>query len=87
MNTSIPIDVPAALIASQCKHSGAWIASLPALIANILDRWTLRLDGPARLSAYDLTCRLEYNLTCRSRLGDHGMVSPPATRVRRSLSR
>jgi streptomycin 6-kinase len=48
MNTSIPIDVPDALIASQCKHGGAWIASLPGLIANILDRWTLRLDGPAR---------------------------------------
>jgi streptomycin 6-kinase len=44
MNTSIPIDVPDALIASQCKHGGAWIASLPGLIAKILDRWTLRLD-------------------------------------------
>ena len=52
MNTSIPIDVPDVLIASQCKHGGAhgraWITSLPQLIANILDRWTLRLDGPAR---------------------------------------
>jgi streptomycin 6-kinase len=52
MSTSIPIDVPDALIASQLKHGGAhgraWIASLPRLITNILDRWTLRPDGPAR---------------------------------------
>jgi streptomycin 6-kinase len=51
MSTSIPIDIPGALIASQLKHGGAsgraWIASLPRLIANMLDRWTLRPDGPA----------------------------------------
>ena len=41
----------------------------------------------AEVSAYDLTCRLWYDLTCRSRQGDHGMVSPPVTRVRRSLRR
>lgn len=40
-----------------------------------------------RVSAYDLTCWLGYDLTCRSRHGDHGMVSPPLTRVRRSLRR
>jgi hypothetical protein len=39
------------------------------------------------LSAYDLTCRLKYDLTCRSRHCDHGMGSPPATRVSRSLRR
>jgi hypothetical protein len=39
------------------------------------------------LSAYGLTCGSEYNLMCRSRQGDHGMGSPPATRVRRSLRR
>src|SRR5262245_11678831 len=33
-----------------------------------------------RLSVYDLTCRVRYDLTCRSRRGDHGMGSPPATR-------
>ena len=38
-------------------------------------------------SGYDLTCRLMYDLTCRSRQGDHVMGSPPATRVRRSLRR
>jgi streptomycin 6-kinase len=52
MSASIPIDVPVALIASVCKHGGAsgrvWIATLPRLTANILDRWRLRLDGPAR---------------------------------------
>jgi streptomycin 6-kinase len=51
MSTSIPIDVPDALIASQLKHGGphgrAWIASLPRLIADVMDRWTLRLDGQA----------------------------------------
>jgi hypothetical protein len=40
-----------------------------------------------RVSAYDLTCRLKYDLTCRSRHCDHGMGSPPATRVSRSLRR
>jgi streptomycin 6-kinase len=52
MSASIRIDVPVALIASVCKHGGAsgrgWIATLPRLTANILDRWGLRLDGPAR---------------------------------------
>jgi streptomycin 6-kinase len=52
MSASIPIDVPDALIASQLRHGGAhgraWIASLPQLIAKVLDRWALRLDGGAR---------------------------------------
>jgi streptomycin 6-kinase len=52
MSTSTPINVPDALIASQLKHGGAhgraWIASLPRLITNILDRWKLRPDSPAR---------------------------------------
>jgi hypothetical protein len=43
MSTSIPIDIPGALIASQLKHGGAsgrtWIDILPRLIANMLDRW------------------------------------------------
>ena len=39
------------------------------------------------VSAYDLTCRLVYDLTCRSRRIDHCRLSPPETRVRRSLSR
>ena len=52
MSTSIPVDVPEALIASQFKHGGAsgraWIATLPRLITDMLHRWGLRLDGPAR---------------------------------------
>lgn len=51
MNTSIRIDVPAALAASHSKHNGAagraWIAALPNLAAAFLDRWGLRPDGPA----------------------------------------
>jgi streptomycin 6-kinase len=46
------IDVPDALAASHSKSGGAsgraWIAALPGLAAGFLDRWTLRLDGPAR---------------------------------------
>ncbi len=48
---SIRIDVPDALAASHSKHNGAagraWIAALPALAADFLDRWALRRDGPA----------------------------------------
>ena len=51
MSTSIRIDVPDALAASHSKHGGAssraWIAALPGLAADFLDRWALRLDGPA----------------------------------------
>ncbi|GLY63752.1 aminoglycoside phosphotransferase family protein [Amycolatopsis taiwanensis] len=52
MSTSIRIDVPDALAASHSKHGGesgrAWIAALPKLAADFLDRWALRLDGPGR---------------------------------------
>jgi hypothetical protein len=41
----------------------------------------------AAVSAYYLTCRIRYDLTCRSRHGDHCRLSPPETRVKRSLSR
>lgn len=41
----------------------------------------------SRVSGYDLMCRTGYGLTCRSRLGDYGMGSPPVTRLKRSLSR
>ncbi|MEU6641707.1 aminoglycoside phosphotransferase family protein [Saccharomonospora sp. NPDC046836] len=44
------IDIPPALAAAYSKHSGAtgraWIAALPRLAADFLDRWDLRLDGP-----------------------------------------
>ncbi|MER7721071.1 aminoglycoside phosphotransferase family protein [Streptomyces flaveolus] len=45
------IDVPDALAASQAKYNGeagrAFIDALPGLAAGFLDRWRLRLDGPA----------------------------------------
>jgi hypothetical protein len=51
MSASIRIDVPDALAASHSKSGGAsgrsWITALPGLAANFLDRWALRLDGPA----------------------------------------
>jgi streptomycin 6-kinase len=44
-----PIEVPAALAASLREYesaiSTAWLAALPALAADFLDRWNLRLDG------------------------------------------
>lgn len=50
MIDTIPIVVPNELAASHSKHDGAagraWIARLPSLAAQFLDRWTLRLDGP-----------------------------------------
>ncbi|SFJ84769.1 streptomycin 6-kinase [Streptosporangium canum] len=48
MNTSIPIDVPDAFAASYGKNNAsgrAWIAALPGLAADFLDRWTLRPEG------------------------------------------
>jgi len=52
VSKSISIDVPDALTASFSKHSGApgraWIAALPRLAAEVLDRWALCLDGPPR---------------------------------------
>ncbi len=51
MSTSIRIDVPDALAASHSTSGGAsgraWIAALPGLAADFLDRWALGLDGPA----------------------------------------
>jgi streptomycin 6-kinase len=52
VSKSITVDVPDALAASFSKHSGApgraWIAALPRLAAEVLDRWALCLDGPPR---------------------------------------
>lgn len=52
MSRSTHLDVPPALAASYDKHGGAsgraWIAALPDLAGDFLDRWTLRLDGTAR---------------------------------------
>ncbi|MGP4003470.1 aminoglycoside phosphotransferase family protein [Streptomyces sp. 8N706] len=50
MNTSLSVDVPDALIASYGKPGNAtgraWLAGLPGLVADFLDGWELRLDGP-----------------------------------------
>ncbi|WP_329191729.1 aminoglycoside phosphotransferase family protein [Streptomyces sp. NBC_01435] len=47
----MPVDVPAAFAAAYGTNGGAsgraWIAALPGLAADFLDRWTLRPDGPA----------------------------------------
>ncbi|HEY5834161.1 aminoglycoside phosphotransferase family protein [Streptomyces sp.] len=44
------LEIPDALAVSHCRHFGdsgrAWIAALPALAADRLDRWQLRPDGP-----------------------------------------
>ncbi|MGW3283866.1 aminoglycoside phosphotransferase family protein [Streptomyces sp. NPDC001002] len=45
------IDIPGGLAAAQEKYNGAvgrdFVAGLPDLAASFLDRWGLRLDGPA----------------------------------------
>ncbi|MFI7129358.1 aminoglycoside phosphotransferase family protein [Nonomuraea sp. NPDC050153] len=49
MHTSTSIDVPDAFAASYGAHGAearAWIADLPRLGAEFLDRWGLRPDGP-----------------------------------------
>lgn len=61
----------------------------PLFVEKVRDVVGLYLDPPERavVSAYALICRLGYGLMCRSRRRDHGMFSPPVTRLRRSLSR
>jgi streptomycin 6-kinase len=43
------IAIPDALATSHAKYFGdggrAWIAALPQLVADCLDRWSLRRDG------------------------------------------
>lgn len=52
------IDVPVALADSHRRYFGAagrrWISALPGLVAECLDRWTLRVDGPAGSGAVAL---------------------------------
>lgn len=49
MSSPQGIEVPAALVASYTGNGGegerAWIARLPALVADLLDRWELERDG------------------------------------------
>ncbi|MFJ2894986.1 aminoglycoside phosphotransferase family protein [Streptomyces sp. NPDC087218] len=49
-NTSGPLRVPDAFAACYIRHSGAsgraWIAALPDLAGEFLDRWALQPDGP-----------------------------------------
>ncbi|MDT0343781.1 aminoglycoside phosphotransferase family protein [Streptomyces litchfieldiae] len=50
MRTPIRIDIPDALVASHGRPGNAsgraWLAALPTLVAEFLDRWELRPDGP-----------------------------------------
>lgn len=93
---------PANLFFSLPESAGFLLAGGGALIAQgivprpteDLDFFTARQVGDVEaasdaliMSAYDLICRSGYDLMCRSRRGDHGMGSPPATRLMRSLSR
>lgn len=58
MPTSTRIDVPEALAASHYRYNGeagrAWIAALPGLAQDLLDRWSLRPDGAVRHGAVSL---------------------------------
>lgn len=49
MNSPRSVEIPAALVASYTRNGGAaertWIARLPALVAELLDRWELERDG------------------------------------------
>ncbi|MFD0295233.1 aminoglycoside phosphotransferase family protein [Streptomyces sp. NPDC127118] len=51
MSASHPIDVPDAFVASYSANGGAsaraWIAALPGLARDFLNRWSLRPDGPS----------------------------------------
>ncbi|MFF4695199.1 aminoglycoside phosphotransferase family protein [Streptomyces chattanoogensis] len=51
MSTSKVVDVPQSLASSYARGFGeegnAWIAALPALVAEFLDRWDLQRDGAA----------------------------------------
>lgn len=54
MSMSSGIDVPSALAAAphyDTEFGRAWIAGLPALVRQCLDRWSLRPDGPTRHGA------------------------------------
>lgn len=42
----MPIEVPAVLAETQRAEDGAWVRRLPLLVDRIVDRWSLRLDGP-----------------------------------------
>jgi streptomycin 6-kinase len=52
------VEIPDALAASHAKYFGdggrAWIAALPQLAADCLDRWALRGDGPPMCGAVAL---------------------------------
>ncbi|HEY8473371.1 MAG TPA: aminoglycoside phosphotransferase family protein [Natronosporangium sp.] len=58
MSSAQRIIVPAALAASQVRHHGAagraWVAKLPKLATNFLERWQLRIDGPPAAGAVAL---------------------------------
>ncbi|WP_026877705.1 aminoglycoside phosphotransferase family protein [Jiangella gansuensis] len=49
MTAAIPDDVPAELVASYGRDDAgrSWLAGLPRLVADTLERWSLRPDGPS----------------------------------------
>ena len=40
------VTIPSTLAETQRAEGGAWVRNLPSLVADIMDRWSLRLDGP-----------------------------------------
>ncbi|MFD4952937.1 aminoglycoside phosphotransferase family protein [Streptomyces sp. NPDC058451] len=62
------IEVPGALAASQEKFNGAagraFVAGLPRQVSGFLDRWRLRIDGPAMHGV----CALVLPVLCADRL-------------------
>ena len=40
------VTIPSALAETQRAEGGAWVRNLPSRVADIMDRWSLRLDGP-----------------------------------------
>jgi streptomycin 6-kinase len=40
------IEIPASLADTQRAEGGAWVRNLPGLVADMLDHWSLRPDGP-----------------------------------------
>jgi streptomycin 6-kinase len=40
------LEIPPSLFETQRAEDGAWVRNLPTLAAEMLDRWSLRLDGP-----------------------------------------
>jgi streptomycin 6-kinase len=42
----VMLEIPPVLAETQRHEDGAWVRDLPTLAADMLDKWSLRLDGP-----------------------------------------